>query len=116
MNTFHERLKKVMTDKGITQSELCVRTGIPKSAMSQYLSGAFRPKQERSRLIAKAVGVSEDWLNGIDENSRVKATDEDIKFALWGGAEGITDEMFEEVKQFADMVRLREEAKRKAKK
>lgn len=113
MNTFHEKLKKVMEEKQITQAELCLRTGIPKSAMSQYISGAFRPKQERSRLIANALGVSEDWLNGMEDNRHKNTTDEDIKFALWGGAEGITDEMFQEVKQFADMVRMREEAKRK---
>ena len=47
----------------------------------------------------------------LDENKHEKPSDDEIKFALWGGTEGITDEMYEEVKQFAEMVRLREQAK-----
>lgn len=42
-------------------------------------------------------------------------TDEDIKFALFGGADGVTDAMFEEVKQFASMVKIREDAKKEKK-
>ena len=48
------------------QSELCDRTKIPKSAISQYISGAFEPKQDRIYLIAKALDVSEAWLMGYD--------------------------------------------------
>lgn len=39
--------------------------------------------------------------------------DEELKFALFNGTEGVTDEMFNEVKQFAEMVKMRENAKRK---
>ena len=48
------------------QSELCNLTGIPKSAISQYISGAFEPKQDRIFLIAQALDVSEAWLMGFD--------------------------------------------------
>ena len=40
-------------------------------------------------------------------------SDADIKFALFGGNGEITDEMYDEVKRFAEMVKLREESKRK---
>lgn len=66
MIEFCDRLKEAMSIRGITQSELCEKTGIPKSAMSQYISGAFRPKQQRTYLIAKALNVSEAWLLGYD--------------------------------------------------
>lgn len=39
--------------------------------------------------------------------------DADIKFALFGGDGDITDEMYEEVKRFAKLVKLREEAEKK---
>ena len=113
MNEFHKRLKKIMEEKKISQTELCTRTGIPKSAMCQYISGAFRPKQERTHLIAKALGVSEGWLMGQTDNDEIPVSEESIKFALFNGSEGITDEMYEEVKQFAEMVKLREENRRK---
>lgn len=70
MAQFHEQLKKIMQEKGISQAELSKRTGIPKSAMSQYLSGAFKPKQKRTYLLAKALGVSEAWLIGMDGAER----------------------------------------------
>jgi transcriptional regulator with XRE-family HTH domain len=41
-------------------------TKIPKSAISQYVSGAFEPKQDRIYLIAKALNISEAWLLGYD--------------------------------------------------
>lgn len=69
MNNFNERLKLAMDLKKISQSELCEKTGIPKSAMSQYVSGAFVPKQERTYLIAKALNVNESWLLGFDDVS-----------------------------------------------
>ena len=49
-----------------TQAELCEITGIPKSAMSQYVSGKFAPKQTRIYLLAKALNVNEAWLMGYD--------------------------------------------------
>ena len=68
MKEFHEQLKKAMEMRKVTQSELCEMTGIPKSAMSQYISGAFKPKQTRTYLIAKALRVNEAWLMGWDES------------------------------------------------
>ena len=66
MAEFYERLNEAMKINGISQTELCVRTQIPKSAMSQYMSGAFKPKQDRTYLIACALNVSEAWLMGFD--------------------------------------------------
>lgn len=61
-----ERLNKALSIKNMTQSELCKKTGIPKSAMSQYVNGSFEPKQDRIYLIAKALNVAEAWLMGYD--------------------------------------------------
>ena len=46
-------------------------------------------------------------------NAPETVTDEELKFALFGGSEDITDEMFEEVRSFAAFVRQREAAKGK---
>lgn len=77
MNNFNERLKQAMKLKNMTQSELCEKTGIPKSAMSQYVSGAFTPKQERTYLIAKALNVNESWLLGYDDISMDREPERD---------------------------------------
>ena len=74
MAEFYKQLLKAMELKGITQTELCKRTQIPKSAISQYMSGKFKPKQTRTYLIAKALNVSEAWLMGFDDVSMERET------------------------------------------
>lgn len=60
------RIAKALSIRNMRQSELCELTKIPKSAVSQYLSGAFEPKQDRLHLIAKALNVAPAWLMGFD--------------------------------------------------
>lgn len=66
MDNFCNRLKEIMQIRGLSQSDLCNKTGIPKSAMSQYMTGSFKPKSRRTHMLAKALGVSEAWLMGYD--------------------------------------------------
>lgn len=61
-----ERISTALAIRRMKQSELCERTNIPKSAISQYISGAFEPKQDRIYLIAQVLDVSEAWLMGFD--------------------------------------------------
>ena len=61
-----ERIVLALMETGMKQSELCRLTGIPKSAMSQYIKGSFEPKQDRIYKIAQALNVSEAWLMGFD--------------------------------------------------
>ena len=64
--TCAQRIKRALNIKGMKQSDLCRLTKIPKSALSQYISGAFEPKQDRIYLMAQALNVSEAWLMGLD--------------------------------------------------
>ncbi len=66
MNDFNKRLQKALQLRNLSQSELCKKTGIPKSAMSQYVSGDYIPKRERTYVIAQALNISEGWLMGYD--------------------------------------------------
>lgn len=61
-----KRISQALSLRNLKQTDLCNITGIPKSAMSQYISGAFEPKQDRIFLIANALDVSEAWLMGFD--------------------------------------------------
>lgn len=64
--TCAERIKIALHIKGMKQSDLCRLTKIPKSALSQYISGAYEPKQDRIYLMAQALNVNETWLMGLD--------------------------------------------------
>lgn len=66
MSEFTERLKKAMQIRNIKPSELSEQADIPKSAISQYLSGLYEAKQKSIFKLANALNVSEAWLMGLD--------------------------------------------------
>ncbi len=59
---FADELRKAMREKGISQVELSTLTGIPKSGISQYLSGKNEPPTERKERIAAALELPEDYF------------------------------------------------------
>ena len=61
-----DRLREAMNRSGMKAADVCKKTGIPKSAMSYYLSGRSEPKADRLYLICKALDVSEAWMLGYD--------------------------------------------------
>ena len=60
------RLKLAMAKMNLRPIELSEKTNIPKSSISQYMSGYAKPNSERVYLISKALNVSEAWLMGFD--------------------------------------------------
>lgn len=60
------RLKEAMAACHIKAVELSQQTGIPKGAISYYLSGKSKPKSDRVHILAKTLDVSEAWLLGYD--------------------------------------------------
>lgn len=64
MSITASRLKEALELRGMRQADLVRKTGIGKSAISQYLSGKVLPKQDKLYLLARALQVSEDWLLG----------------------------------------------------
>lgn len=84
--TCAERIKTALSARGMKQAELCRRTNMPKSALSQYLSGLYEPKQDRIYLISQALNVSEAWLMGLDvpmerQDKKKAASLEEVKLS-----------------------------------
>jgi len=61
------RLNEAFSASGMTQTELCDKTGITKGALSSYLSGRYFPKQRAIEALSNALGVSITYLMGYDE-------------------------------------------------
>ncbi len=124
VKTFSERLKEALRIRNVRQIELSEKANIPKSAICQYLSGRFSPKQDRLADIAAALEVSEAWLMGYDvpisqtplqqptEQKAPTVTDNDLKAALFDGNKEVTEEMWDEVKRYARYIRDRENSKK----
>ena len=49
---------------GLSQTDLCERTGIPKSTMSQYFSGARYPRPAQLEALAGCFGITVGQLVG----------------------------------------------------
>lgn len=60
------RIKKALAIRNMKQSELCRRTKIATSAMSEYVNGLYDPKQDKIYIMAKALSVDPVWLMGFD--------------------------------------------------
>lgn len=57
---FRQRLRRLMTQQGVSQLELSELTGIPQSTISNYLTGKFLPGFYNMDKIAKALKCSID--------------------------------------------------------
>ncbi len=108
MTNFAERLTEALSKKQIKQAELSARSGINKSSISTYLKGEYCPKYDNIVRLAEVLQVSPDWLAGKDvPMDKGTVTDEMLKFALFNSSDGVTDEMLNEVKAFADYIKNR---------
>lgn len=67
MDTFAKRLKYAMDQAGLKQASLAEKSGAPRSAISQYLSGRNIPGSERMRALAEATRVSLGFLTGEEK-------------------------------------------------
>ena len=70
-----KRIRKALSIRNMTQSELCRRTKIATSAMSEYLKGLYEPKQDKIYIMSQALNVDPVWLQGFDvpmENEQKK--------------------------------------------
>ena len=103
--------------------DICKERGIAISQLEKecgFSNGYLNPKKMTKLPYDRAVVISEylnipvtNILEGPDnkkaptESGERQVSDDDIKFALFGGSGEITDAMYEEVKQFAAFVKNR---------
>ncbi|MGN0597699.1 MAG: helix-turn-helix domain-containing protein [Ruminiclostridium sp.] len=107
-----ERIELLCNKNNITKTLAFEKCGVGKDFASNIKKGS-KPSIEKLQQLADYFNVSTDYLLGNDTSkTKDPATDDEIKFALFKGSEGITDEMYEEVKRFAEMVKLRESQKK----
>lgn len=109
--TFWEMFYNLCIENGTRPNTVAKELGFSSAVCTQWKKGQQKPSVEKIAKIAEYFNVSTDYLLGKETVRH--ATDDELKFALFNGSEGVTDEMFNEVKQFAEMVKMRENAKRK---
>ena len=122
---FINRLKSIMKERKITQTELAKRTGIRQSSISDWLNDRYEPKQDKVYIIAKSLNVSPAWLLGYDENIPINEQStnyyldaETAEYAemlrtrpemrmLFSASRGISKEEMEEAVNYIEFIRSR---------
>ncbi len=113
---FFNRFQQLCQQKNISVYRACTEIGLNRSAVAKWKSGG-KPNGTTAAKLADYFGVTTDYLLGQSQEqtsaARVRpVTDEEIKFALFGGDGEITDAMYDEVKQFAAFIKQREAEKK----
>ena len=107
---FFNRFKALCEERQISVYRACTDIGLNRSAVAKWKDGG-KPNGTTAAKLADYFGVTTDYLLGQSEQRRLvrpQVSDDDIKFALFGGDGEITDAMYEEVKRFAAFVKERE--------
>lgn len=112
-NTFYERFLALCRQREESPNAVARAIGVSSGSVTAWKKGAA-PRMSTVQTLAAYFGVRTDDLLGSASTPLLTVPTEDqIKFALFGGSEEITDEMYEEVRNFAAFVKAREERKRK---
>ncbi|MCQ2455208.1 MAG: helix-turn-helix domain-containing protein [Clostridia bacterium] len=106
MPELYERIESLCKEKGINVTGLCQNCGIPRASLSDFKSGRKKTLSAKTlSLISDYFGVSVDYLYGKTET---KDNNFALKVALFGGDGVVTDEMWDEVKRYAEYIKERE--------
>lgn len=106
---FFDRYSELCKKMGKTPTGVALELNVSRATVNYWKNGNV-PKQEILTKIADYFKVTVDYLLGSETTV---SPDDIIKFALFGGdAEHISDEAFEDVKRFAQIVAEKERRKR----
>ena len=106
--TFYERLKELANERGETPTGVGRIVGADGSTVNYWEKGHV-PKNKTLDKIAKHFDVSIDYLigNTSDRTSKnlIKSGDDIAKVALFGGSTEVTEEMWNEVKDYVEYIK-----------
>ena len=112
---FGEVIRNARKSLGLTQRQLSQLLGVSNTSVSNWEKGLSRPDADLIQKLCQALHLQPNDFYGTNEapaeNHRRPVSDEDIKFALFGGDGEITDAMYDEVKRFAAFLKQREAGK-----
>ncbi|MGI5897094.1 MAG: helix-turn-helix domain-containing protein [Oscillospiraceae bacterium] len=120
MGEIYKRIESLCTEQKINITTMCREAHIPRSALTDYKAGRIKTlSTDKLQKIADYFNVSVDYLLGNTDIKKAPSakdegqiSDEDLKIALFHGASDVTDEMWEEAKEYARFIYERERRKR----
>lgn len=107
MDNVYARIEKLCKEKGVTVTDLCRDCSIPRATLSDYKMG--RSKALSASVLSKIANYFEVSVEYLLDGENSKISEKELKVALFGGSDDVTDEMWEEVKRYAKFIYDREQ-------
>lgn len=121
MSKVTERIDLVLKERGISKKEFYEKCGVTSAAYSQWNTGKTEPRGSTLRRVSMYLDVNYEWLcTGEGEKEKAPTndgerviSDAELKFALWGDCDEISDEDLADVRRYAAFVRERKKDNKK---
>lgn len=111
MNPIYERIAQLCEKNDTDITKVCRELKIPRSSFTELKMGRIKTiSADKIAKVADYFGVSALYItDGIEDDNAVPAIEpeEIAKVALFGGDSEVTDEMWAEVKEFVEFVKLK---------
>ena len=106
MNEIYGRIESLCKARKMNITELCKKCSIPRASLTDFKMGRNKSLSASTlQKIAEHFSVSVEYLLSGESTAHDNIN---LKIAFFGGEEGVTDAMVEEVKRFAAYVKERE--------
>ncbi|HIW86021.1 MAG TPA: helix-turn-helix domain-containing protein [Candidatus Eubacterium faecipullorum] len=103
---FAKNLNRLMEEHNVSQTDIKNILGVSKSTVSAWCNGIKIPRMDKIETLAKFFNCRKsDLIEDKPKESETKSTDKELKVALFGGDGEVTDEMWDEVKKFAQYIK-----------
>lgn len=107
--TTYDKIKKLCEKQGFAISAICEHVpnlNISRASISGWKKGS-KPRPENLVLIAKYFNLPVSYFTDDSEEEQTGTVSQEAKVALFGGDGEVTDEMWNEVKQYAEYLKSR---------
>ena len=109
---FGEKIRNARKAASMTQRQLAEKLGVANTSISNWEKDLSRPDADALQRLCAILGMDPNYFYGTEENAAAQqgnraVSDDDIKFALFGGDGEISDAMYDEVKRFAAYLKER---------
>ena len=108
------RIRELRKAKGLTMKQLGEVLDLAESTISQYETGKRQMDNETLLRLGEFFDVPVGYILGAEENIKAPTengeralSDAELKFALWGNCEDVSDEDLADVRRYAAFVRER---------
>lgn len=116
---FYDIYAALCKEKNKKPSAVAEELGINKSNVSNWKNNGYTPRGDALQRVADYFNVSTDYLLGVEPKEKAptadgerSVSDDELKFALWGDCEDISDDDLEDVRRYAAFVRERKKDKK----